>query len=172
MRGLRVAGMATIVAAFLAMGVATPANAILTTSQLDRIRDAVKQNSGEAVISALRALFKAHPNIAPEIAATAVELNPSLCRACAIAAASAVPEQAFAIAKAMVYEAPECATDVIDAMSEELPEIADMVADVVSKAVVQSSAGPADPYDAPGRPLSSPGETSDGNPYNRASPSG
>ncbi len=172
MRGFRVTCMATIVAAFLAIGVATPANAILTTSQLDQIRAAVKQNSGPAVISALRALFKAHPNIAPEIAATAVELNPSLCRACAIAAASSVPEQAFAIAKAMVGEAPECANDVIEGMSKELPEIAEMVADVVSKAVVQSSAGPADPDSAPGRPISSPTDTSESGSDNRASPSG
>ncbi len=163
-QGVRVALTAAIVAAFLQIGTADPARAALSSDLLNQVKSSVNQNPGADLIAALRDLFVANPELAPEIAAAAVELNPDICRACALAAASAVPAHIFAVVKAMVGEAPGCANDIIDGVSEALPDFAEMVADVAAQAAVQAAAGPAS------GPVSPPEDTTD-NREDRGSPS-
>ena len=163
-QGFRVALTAAIVAVFLQIGAAAPARAELSADMLDRVRATINQDPGADLIAALRALFAANPELAPEIAAAAVEFNPGLCRACALAAASVVPAQIFAVVKAMVGEAPECVNDVVDGVSEVLPDFARMVADVAAQAAVQAAAGPAS------GPVSPPEETVDHGDQEKSSP--
>ncbi len=162
---IRVALTTAIVAVFLQIGAAAPARAELSPDLLDQVRASLNQEPGADLIGALRALFAANPELAPEIAAFAVEFNPGLCRACALAAASVVPDRIFEVVRAMVGEAPECANDVIDGVSEALPDLAEMVADVAAQAAVQAAAGPAS------GPVSPPTDTSNSAANDRASPS-
>ncbi len=152
-KGIRVALTAAIMAAIVQIGAAAPVRAELSGDMLDQVRASLNQAPGPDLIAALRDLFVAHPDLAPEIAVAVVEFNPGLCRACALAAAKALPDRILEVVKAMVGEAPECANDVIDGVSEALPDLAQMVADVAAQAAVQAAAGPA------GGPVSTPSDT-------------